>query len=68
MPKNPTWTPEDLIEHLTGFLHVSRHSDGFGFDLLAWIARDADDDGRPTAVEVKGSADSSFFLSPNGLR
>jgi hypothetical protein len=29
---------EELIDELTGLLHVSRHSDAFGFDLVGWLA------------------------------
>ena len=36
----PQLDEEELIDELTEFLHVSRHSDGFGFDLLGWLPPD----------------------------
>ena len=33
----PELDEEELIDELTELLHVSRHSDGFGFDLLGWL-------------------------------
>ena len=54
---------EELIDELTELLHVSRHSDGFGFDLIGWIPPTAG--GRPQAMclEVKSSGGEGFHLS-----
>src|SRR3712207_7487725 len=29
---------EELVDELTGLLHVARYSDAFGFDMLGWLA------------------------------
>lgn len=60
--KVPDLDPDELIDHLHGLLHASRHSDNFGFDLLGWRA-EGDDGGRAIALEVKSSTDGGFFLS-----
>ena len=54
---------EDLIDALTGLLHVSRYSDAFGFDLLGWLP--PADGAAPHAlcIEVKGSLEGKFILS-----
>ncbi|MEJ7786405.1 MAG: hypothetical protein WKF96_16500, partial [Solirubrobacteraceae bacterium] len=59
---------EELIEELTGLLHVSRLSDGFGFDLLGWLPLRPD--AAPTAVclEVKSTRDGRFHLSRHEWR
>lgn len=56
---------EDLIDELSGLLHVSAHSDAFGFDLLGWIRPSDDAEPRALCLEVKSTADGSFHLSPN---
>ena len=62
---DPQLDEEELIEELTGLLHVSRLSDGFGFDILGWLPLGAD--APPTAVclEVKSTRDGKFHLSRN---
>jgi hypothetical protein len=54
---------EELIDELTGLLHVSRHSDAFGFDLVGWLPLAPGSE--PTAVflEVKSSSGEGFHLS-----
>jgi hypothetical protein len=59
----PNIDEEELIEELTELLHVSRHSDGFGFDLLAWLAPVAGAAPRAMCLEVKSSSDGSFHMS-----
>ena len=53
---------EDLIDELTGLVHVSEHSDAFGFDILGWLAES--EGGRPRAMclEVKSSVGGGFHL------
>lgn len=60
---DPQLGEEELIEELTGLLHVSRLSDGFGFDLLGWLPLQPD--AAPTAVclEVKSTRDGTFHMS-----
>jgi hypothetical protein len=62
---DPQLDEEELIDELTGLLHVSRLSDGFGFDLLGWLPLEPD--AAPTAVcmEVKSTRDGTFHLSRN---
>ncbi len=54
---------DELIDELTGLLHVSRHSDAFGFDLVGWLPLTPG--AVPTAVclEVKSSSGEGFHLS-----
>lgn len=52
---------EDLYEALSEFLHASRHSDGFGFDVIGWIER------RAVCLEVKSaSSEGEGFLLSRG--
>lgn len=54
---------EQLIDRLTKFLHVAAYSDGFGFDLLGWVADNSSPEGgHPMALEVK-AASGSFYIS-----
>jgi len=61
----PELDDEELIDELTELLHVSRHSDGFGFDLLAWLPPTPDADPMALCVEVKSTHDGTFHLSRN---
>jgi hypothetical protein len=54
---------EAFIEHASDFLHVSRLSDAFGFDLLAWLPLTEDDAPATRLVEVKSTAGGAFHLS-----
>lgn len=54
---------EDLIEALSGLLHVSRHSDYFGFDMIGWLSPAPGGESRALCLEVKSSADEGFHLS-----
>lgn len=60
---DPQLDEEELIEELSALLHVSRLSDGFGFDLLGWLPLQPG--AKPTAVclEVKSTRDGTFHLS-----
>jgi hypothetical protein len=54
---------EELIEELTGLLHVSLHSDAFGFDLIGWLSASDASMPQPVCLEVKSSGSASFHLS-----
>lgn len=49
---------EELIDELSGLLHVSQYSDAFGFDLIGWL-----DKGQAICLEVKSSGGEGFHLS-----
>lgn len=54
---------EERIEELSGFLHVSRYSDAFGFDLIGWLPSGGAREGHAVCLEVKSSGSESFHLS-----
>ncbi len=54
---------EELIDELTGFLHLSRHSDGFGFDVLGWLTPNLGEPARPLCLEVKSAKGTEFHVS-----
>jgi hypothetical protein len=54
---------EELIDELTGLLHVSRHSDEFGFDLVGWLALAPEAEPQAICLEVKSSGSEGFNLS-----
>lgn len=54
---------EELIDELTGLLHVSRHSDAFGFDLVGWLPLAPGSESRAVCLEVKSSSGEGFHLS-----
>lgn len=54
---------EELIDELTGLLHVSRHSDSFGFDLIGWLPTSPGGAPRAVCLEVKSSSTDGFHLS-----
>ena len=54
---------EELIDELTELLHVSRHSDGFGFDLIGWLPPAPGRDPMALCLEVKSTRDGTFHLS-----
>lgn len=56
---------EDLIAALEGLLHVSEHSDGFGFDLIGWASPEPDSAPHAMCVEVKSTTGGGFHLSNN---
>lgn len=56
---------DDLVAAIEGLLHVSRQSDGFGFDLIGWAAPDPDSPPQAMCVEVKSTSSGSFHLSTN---
>jgi len=59
---------EELIDELTGLLHVSSYSDAFGFDLLGWLPPKDDQPGRAMCLEVKSSGGEGFHLSSGEWR
>ena len=59
----PQLDEEELIEELTGLLHVSRLSDGFGFDLLGWLPLQPNAEPRAVCLEVKSTRNGTFHLS-----
>jgi Domain of unknown function (DUF3883) len=61
----PELEEDELIDELTELLHVSRHSDGFGFDMLAWLAPGPDRAQTAMCVEIKSTRNGSFHLSRN---
>lgn len=54
---------EELIDELTGLLHVSQHSDAFGFDLVGWLPLAPGSEPRAVCLEVKSSSGEGFHLS-----
>jgi hypothetical protein len=54
---------EELIDELTGLLHVSRHSDAFGFDLIGWLPPSPGSEPQVMCLEIKSSGDEGFHLS-----
>jgi len=60
---DPQLDEEELIEELIGLLHVSRLSDGFGFDLLGWLPLQPDAEPTAVCLEVKSTRDGTFHLS-----
>jgi hypothetical protein len=54
---------DELIEELTGLLHVSLHSDAFGFDLIGWLPTSDASTPQPLCLEVKSSGSASFHVS-----
>ena len=60
---DPQLDDEELIEELTEFLHVSRRSDAFGFDMLGWLRTTEDAEPRAMFLEVKSIRDGRFHLS-----
>ncbi|PWW25181.1 hypothetical protein JD79_04379 [Geodermatophilus normandii] len=62
---SPDAEEEDLLADLAGLLHVSRHGDGFGYDLLGWLPTHEGAAPQPVALEVKSSAHGRFLLSRN---
>jgi hypothetical protein len=59
----PGLEEDELIDELTELLHVSRHSDGFGFDLLAWLSPEHGSEPVALCLEVKSTSDGTFHLS-----
>jgi hypothetical protein len=59
----PQLDEEELIDELTEFLHVSGHSDGFGFDMLGWLPPDSESEPTALCLEVKSTSDGKFHLS-----
>lgn len=53
---------EELVDELSGALHVARHSDAFGFDLIGWLGP-TDQERRAVCLEVKSSGGRRFHLS-----
>ena len=65
---DPQLDDEELIEELTGLLHVSRLSDGFGFDLLGWLPLQPDAEPTAACLEVKSTRDGTGHLVPRAWR
>lgn len=61
--RSSTVDEEDLIDDLGGLLHVSRHSDGFGFDLLGWLAARPESEPIAMCIEVKNAGGHEFHLT-----
>jgi hypothetical protein len=61
----PQLDEEELIDELIEFLHVSRHSDGFGFDLLGWLPLDPESEPTALCLEVKSTSNGTFHMSRN---
>lgn len=54
---------DELIETLTDFVHLSRWSDGFGCDVLGWLAVADGEVACPVFLEVKSDTDRKFPMS-----
>lgn len=54
---------EDLIDDLRGLMHVSRHSDGFGFDLLGWLSVSEGSEPIAVCIEVKSAGGHEFHFT-----
>lgn len=55
---------EELIEELSGLLHVSQYSDTFGFDIVSWLPPGlVGGRGQAIFLEVKSSGGEGFHLS-----
>jgi len=54
---------DELIEELAGLLHLSRHSDAFGFDLVGWLPVTEGAEPKAVCLEVKSVGGSGFILS-----
>jgi hypothetical protein len=54
---------EALIDELSSLLHVSRHSDAFGFDMIGWLAPTPEHPPIAMCLEVKSSSTGAFNLS-----
>lgn len=64
----PDLDEEELIDELTELLHVSRHSDGFGFDLIGWLRPSPEAHPIALCLEVKSARDGTFHLSSGEWR
>jgi hypothetical protein len=60
---DPDLEEEELIDELTGLLHVAKYSDAFGFDLLGWLPPVKGEHPNAMCREVKSSADGTFHFS-----
>lgn len=56
---------DDLVAALEGLLHVSRYSDGFGFDLIGWAPPEPGAPPHAMCLEVKSTSGGRFHLSSN---
>jgi len=56
---------DDLVAALEGLLHVSRYSDGFGFDVIGWAPPEPGTPPQAICQEVKSTSGSGFHLSSN---
>lgn len=54
---------DGLIAALEGLLHVSRHSDGFGFDIIGWASPGLGRAPQALCLEVKSTRGDGFHLS-----
>ncbi len=54
---------EDLVDELRGLLHVSQYSDGFGFDLVGWLAVCPGTEPIAMCIEVKNAGGTEFHLT-----
>jgi len=62
---DPNLDEDDLINGLVSALHVSLLSDGFGFDVLAWLPSQQGEPPQAMCLEVKSARGRSFHLSAN---
>jgi hypothetical protein len=59
---------DELTDALAGLLHLSRHSDAFGFDLLGWLPPGEGVPAQAVCLEVKSSSGEGFLLSQSEWR
>lgn len=55
--------PEERLDALLNFIHLSKESDSFGCDILGWMAPFPGEGDRPVFLEVKSDSDRSFNVS-----
>ena len=63
LARTPGLDDEDLIDELTGLLHVAAHSDAFGFDLLGWLPPTPGAEPIAVCLEVKSASAEGFHLT-----
>jgi hypothetical protein len=59
---------DDAVEALRTFVHVSRTSDQFGFDVIGYLQLQAGGSWSPALLEVKSSRDRTFKVSDTEWR
>ncbi len=66
--RDPSLDTDERMDALARFLHLSDISDGFGCDMLGWLAPYEGAEPRALALEVKSSTGRSFLASDHEWR